>query len=162
MEAGALLKYEGAIVIHARPARVLAAFFDPADLAAWWQVVRSVAMPRPMGTYAVDWGETPYRDEVLGPLGGAFHGTVLEYREGRELFVADAYWHPPRGPSLGPMALEVICRPEGRGGITHLRVRQSAAEQGERWVRYFDVISAGWTAALAELRRHLEAETYRK
>lgn len=159
------LRFEQTIVIHAKPARVLRAFVEHADLAVWWQVARSVALPRPLGTYVVDWGVTDAHDEVLGPLGGAFQGTVMEYLEDRELFVADAHWHPPRGLPLGPMALEVICRPQGRGGITNLTVRQSAdetAEEEDRWTRYFEVISAGWTHALEALRQHLEAETYRK
>lgn len=157
------LCFEGSVVIHARPARVLRAFLEQADLAAWWQVQRSVALPRPMGAYVVDWGEAGDRDDLLGPLGGAFQGTVMEYVEGRELFVADAYWHPPQGMPLGPMALEITCRAEGRrGGITELKVRQSANDEGERWARYFEIISAGWQHALDALRRHLEAETYRK
>jgi uncharacterized protein YndB with AHSA1/START domain len=159
------LEFERTILIHARPARVLRAFVDQADLAAWWQVARSVALPRPMGTFVVDWGQADDQDDILGPLGGAFQGTVMEYKEDRELFVADAYWHPLRGLPLGPMALEVICTPEGRGGITTLRVRQSTEQSDEtdsRWTRYFEVISAGWTHALDALQRHLEAETYRK
>jgi uncharacterized protein YndB with AHSA1/START domain len=158
--------FERTIVIHARPARVLRAFIDHADLAVWWQVARSVALTKPLGTYVVDWGVAETHDEVLGPLGGAFQGTVMEYREERELFVADAHWLPPRGLPLGPMALEVVCTAEGRGGITNLTVRQSAGESSEeeeaRWTRYFEVISAGWTHALDALQRHLEAETYRK
>jgi len=159
------LQYEHTIVIHARPARVLRAFVDQADLAVWWQVARSVTLARPMGTYVVDWGLAGDHDEILGPLGGAFQGTVMEFREDREIFVADAHWHPPHGLPLGPMALEVLCVPEGRGGITRLTVRQSADDPEDdagRWTRYFEIISAGWTHALEALRRHLEAETYRK
>lgn len=159
------LVFERTLVIHARPARVLRAFVDQSDLAVWWQVARSVALTRPLGTYIVDWGVAEERDDLLGPLGGAFQGTVMEYKEERELFVADAHWHPPVGLSLGPMALEVTCAPEGRGGITSLRVRQSAEEFDEveaRWTRYFEIISAGWVHALDALQRHLEAETYRK
>jgi uncharacterized protein YndB with AHSA1/START domain len=158
----ALLFFERTVVIHARPARVIRAFVDQADLAVWWQVARSVALTRPMGAYIVDWGEAGDHDDVLGPLGGAFQGTVMEYRDDRELFVAEAYWHPPQGMPLGPMALEVRCTPQGRGGITSLTVRQSADEDGERWARYFEIIAVGWTHALDLLQRHLEAETYRK
>ena len=55
----------------------------PHDLAEWWQV-------RPVGHRAAaararmpsSGASTDYRDEVLGRLGGAFHGTVMEYRAG--------------------------------------------------------------------------------
>ena len=91
------LNVEHTVIIQAPPERVLAAFFDADDSQHWWQVVRSVTVPRPLGTFAVEWASTEYRDEVLGRLGGAFHGTVMEYRAGSEFFVADAYWQPPEG-----------------------------------------------------------------
>ena len=34
---------------------------------------------------------------MLGPLGGAFRGTVIDFIPGREFFVADAYWLPAEG-----------------------------------------------------------------
>ena len=70
-------------LITAAPDRVLAAFFDPIDLSAWWLTTRSVAVPQPLGVYAVEWKPTAFRDPILGPLGGAFHGTVMEYRANR-------------------------------------------------------------------------------
>ena len=73
-------------------------------------------MPRPLGSYAVEWEPTEWRDEVLGPLGGAFHGTVMEFKPGREFFVADLYWLPPDGDPIGPMALEATCTAAGRLG----------------------------------------------
>jgi uncharacterized protein YndB with AHSA1/START domain len=146
------------IAIAVPPERVLAAFVSPRDLAAWWQVARSVTVPRPLGTYAVEWPSTEYRDEILGALGGAFHGTVMEYRAGRELFVADAFWNPPEGDPVGPMALEVRCAEEAGSG-TRVSVRLSGEDEGPRWQRYFAVMKAGWPRALSELKRYLEAET---
>jgi uncharacterized protein YndB with AHSA1/START domain len=153
------LAFERRIVVHVPPERVLRAFFDPYDLARWWQVVRSVTVPRPLGTYALEWRSTEYRDEVLGQLGGAFHGTVMEYRDGAELFVADAYWSPPQGDPIGPMALEVLCTPDGGG--TSLSVRQSAEDEGERWRRYFEVVATGWPRALTDLKHYLEQDATR-
>jgi hypothetical protein len=101
---------------------------------------------------------TDHEDEVLGRLGGAFHGSVMEYRPGAELFVADAYWQPPAGDAVGPMALEVRCRPDDEGRATLLTVRQSGEQRGLRWERYFEVVEAGWTRALDALQRHLGKE----
>lgn len=145
---------EHSLVIAADPVRVLAAFFDPDALGTWWQTIRSVTIPRPLGAYAVEWKATPFRDEVLGPLGGVFHGTVMEYRAGREFFVAEAYWLPPSGDPLGPMALEVTCRREGAG--TRLQIRQSGADDGVRWQRYYAIITSGWQTSLQALKRYLE------
>jgi uncharacterized protein YndB with AHSA1/START domain len=150
------LQVEFTVVVRAAPERVLAAFFDPDDLAEWWQVIRSVTVARPLGTYAVEWGPTQFRDEVLGRLGGAFHGTVMEYRAGHELFIADAYWSPPDGEPIGPMALVVTCAAEG--DRTTLAVRQSAEEDSIRWQRYFDVVAGGWQRALNALKDYLERE----
>ena len=67
-------------LIQAPPARVLAAFFNDVDLKHWWQVTRAVTVARPLGMYAIEWESTDFRDHVLGRLGGAFHGTVIDYR----------------------------------------------------------------------------------
>jgi len=150
------------LVIGVSPARVLGAFFEPAELAVWWQTVRSVTTPRLFGAYALEWQTTDYRDEILGALGGTFHGTVVEYKIGREFFVADAFWVPPEGEPIGPMALEVACEPHPSprppAPATLLRVSQRGYEKSERWARYYDVITTGWQHALETLKVHLEQD----
>jgi uncharacterized protein YndB with AHSA1/START domain len=155
------LTFERTVSVHAPAERVLAAFFDPHDLEVWWQVVRSVTVPRPLGTYALEWPTTDVRDPILGRLGGAFHGTVMEYRPGIEFFLADAYWSPPDGDAVGPMAMEVRCERPGAADATQLIVRQSAEDEGPRWRRYFEIVAAGWQQALAELKHYLENEVGR-
>jgi uncharacterized protein YndB with AHSA1/START domain len=156
------LQVEFSVIVRAPADRVLNAFFDAEDLAAWWQVVRSVTVPRPLGTYALEWGATDFRDEVLGRLGGAFHGTVMDYRPGEEFFVADAYWSPPDGDPIGPMALTVTCTAHGDARTTRLVVRQSGENDGRRWQRYFEVVAGGWQRALSELKDYLELESLRE
>jgi uncharacterized protein YndB with AHSA1/START domain len=152
------LHVERSVSVQAPPDRVLAAFFDPRDLAAWWRALRSVTVPRPLGTYAIEWAEREFGDELLGRLGGTFQGTVVDYRAGSEFFLGDAYWNPPTGESIGPMALEVRCSAEGDPPVTRLTIRQSAEDEGPRWQRYFQVIGAGWQAALGDLKQYLETE----
>lgn len=148
-------EFAHSLMINAPPAAVLDAFFDAEALAVWWQVSKSVCIPRPLGSYAVEWATTEWRDEVLGRLGGGFHGTVMDFRPGREFFLADAYWLPPDGDPIGPMALEATCRLLDNRTLLH--VRQSGCDENSpRWVRYYDVISTGWTVALEALKRHLE------
>jgi len=154
------LVFERTIVVQAPAERVLAAFFDPLDLSEWWQVIRSVTVPRPLGTYALEWATTEVRDPILGRLGGAFHGTVMEYRPGVECFVADVFWSPPDGDPIGPMAMEIRCVPQGPQA-TKVVIRQRGDDEGPRWRRYFDVIAAGWEQALKDLKQYLEAETMR-
>jgi uncharacterized protein YndB with AHSA1/START domain len=148
-------------LIAAPPARVLAAFFDLADLAGWWQVTRAVNVPRPLGMYAIEWESTDFSDDVLGRLGGTFHGTIVDYRPNAAFFVAEAYWQPPDGDPIGPMALEVHCRPHGNGRATMLSVRQSGEGEGPRWQRYFAIMERGWDAALQELKEYMEKEAAR-
>jgi uncharacterized protein YndB with AHSA1/START domain len=133
-------EFTHSLTIQAPPAAVLDAFFDPEALASWWHVTRSLCVPRPLGVYAVEWVPTEWKDDVLGRLGGAFRGTVIEFKAGREFFIADAYWLPPDGEPIGPMALEATC--------TLL---------GERWSRYYDLIATGFTLALDELKRYVES-----
>jgi uncharacterized protein YndB with AHSA1/START domain len=156
------LSVEHTVIIQAPPERVMAAFFSADDLNVWWQVVRSVTVPRLLGTFAVEWQSTDYKDEILGHLGGTFHGTVIEYRPGSEFFVGDAYWQPPEGEPIGPMALAVSCRPQGGAHITRLSVRQSGDADGPRWQRYFEVVSSGWQRALGELKAYLDKEALRE
>jgi len=147
-------EFTHSLTIEAPPAVVLDAFFDADALAAWWNASRSLCVPRPLGVYAVEWEPTEWRDEVLGRLGGAFRGTVIEFKPGREFFVADAYWLPPDGEPVGPMALEVICTLVSDGTVLH--VRQSGWENSTRWSRYYDVIDTGLTLALDGLKKHVE------
>jgi len=150
----AMREFTHSLVIMAPPARVIEAFFDPASLAAWWQVKRSVCVARPLGSYAVEWEPTEWRDELLGRLGGTLHATVMEFKPGREFFLADTYWLAPDGDPIGPMAVEVTCHRHPWGA--ELRVRQSGYEEGARWRRYYDVIAPGWERALNSLKTHLE------
>ena len=147
-------EFAHSLTIDAPPAVVLDAFFDADALMAWWQVKRSLCVPRPLGSYAVEWETTGWRDEVLGRLGGAFRGTVIEFKAGREFFVADAYWLPPDGNPIGPMSLQGTCTPHGDRTVLH--VRQSGWAKSRRWSRYYEVVATGLTVALEELKTHVE------
>jgi uncharacterized protein YndB with AHSA1/START domain len=153
------LSFTSSISIIAAPGRVMWAFFDPGALSAWWQTSRSVTTPRVLGPYAVEWDPTDFKDEMLGRLGGTFHGTVMDFKPGREFFVAEAFWLPPDGQPIGPMALEVSCEAQRTKNpqITLVKVTQRAAEDGERWRRYYEVIAPGWERALQSLKRYLES-----
>lgn len=148
-------EFDHSIAIAAPAPRVLDAFFNADDLAAWWHVSRSLCHPRPFGNYAVEWPATDWQDEVLGRLGGAFRGTVIEFKPGKEFFIADAYWLPPDGEPIGPMALEASCTTLGERVV--LRVRQSGGEDSRRWARYYELLASRLPASLNELKQHLES-----
>jgi uncharacterized protein YndB with AHSA1/START domain len=152
-------EFTHSLTIDAPPASVLDAFFNHDALSVWWNVKRSLCVPRPLGVYAVEWETTEWRDEALGRLGGSFKGTVIEFKPEREFFVADAYWLPPDGDPIGPMALEARCNVVS--GRTVLHLRQSGFEDGTRWSRYYDVISTGWTVALEALKKYVESRATR-
>jgi uncharacterized protein YndB with AHSA1/START domain len=143
------------VSIAAPAAVILRAFFEPDALNAWWQVAHAVTTPRTLGPYAIEWPATHDRDEVLGRLGGVFRGTVMQYDAGRGFFVADAFWLPPDGEPIGPMALTVTVDAEP-GGMSRVHVVQRGFEESERWRRYYDVIAYGWERALASLKALLE------
>lgn len=150
-------EFAHSLTIDAPPGAVVDAFFEQEALAAWWQATRSLCVPRPFGSYAIEWAPTEWSDEVLGRLGGVFRGTVIDFTPGNAFFIADAYWLPPDGEPLGPMALEGTCTREGNR--TLLRVRQSGWENTRRWSRYYEVISTGFTMALDRLKTYAEAGT---
>ena len=146
--------FEHSLLVNAAPTRVLAAFFDPQALATWWRAVRSVTTPRPIGIYAIEWAATLDADDLLGRLGGVFGGRVMEYLAGREAFIADAWWLPPDGDPLGPMALGVSCRMTGPA--CKLVVKQTGFEDTPRWRRYYEVVGGGWRTSLAALKDYVE------
>ena len=159
-----LLEFTTDLVIVAPPTKVLEAFFDSKALAAWWRAKQSVCVPRPLGSYAIEWAATESRDNVLGRRGGAFRGTVIDFKPGREFFVADAYWLPLDGEPIGPMALEVTCTAIGqnRSAATRLRVMQTGCDDSVRWQRYYEVIGHGWERALTSLKTLLETSSVLK
>lgn len=145
---------EQRIVIGTTASRALGAFFDGADLASWWHAARSITVPAPLGPFAVQWPPTDFVDEVLGRLGGTLSGTVMNFDAGTACFVADAYWHPPAGDPIGPMALSLEVRAHADG--VELIVRHSASGNGPRWTRYFQIMQGGWARALGDLKVYLE------
>jgi len=140
--------------IGASPGTILKAFFDPAALYAWFEVKHAVTTPRAFGPYALEWPTTEFSDQVLGRLGGVFRGTVMQFQPQRRFLFADAYWLPPDGEPIGPMAFEVTCA--AAGYATEVRVRQSGYEESERWRRYYEVTGRGWERALALMKALLE------
>lgn len=149
-------RFEQQITIAADPRIVFDCFFNPDALRAWWQTVRSVTTPVPFGVFAVEWPRTPYTDDLLGPLGGVFHGTVVDVRAGHSFLVADAWWIPPEGDPIGPMALQVDCIKDPAG--CKLEVRQDGYEASPRWRRYYAVVSRGWQISLTALKRYAETQ----
>ncbi len=147
--------FEHTLTIAAAPATVFNAFFDPHALAVWWQAVRSVTTPVPLGVYAVEWRPSEWADDLLGPLGGVFHGTVIEVRGRAEFTVAECWWVPPSGDPIGPMSLHVTCAPAGNGCL--LTVAQRGHEPSPRWDRYYELIARGWHSSLSALKRLAEA-----
>jgi hypothetical protein len=117
-------------------------------------VARSVTTPRILGPYAIEWNPTDFRDDVLGRLGGVFRGTIVQFSPSGGFVVADAFWLPPDGEPIGPMALEVSLRSEASG--TLVRVTQTGFEESARWRRYYEVVGVGWERALASLKSLIE------
>ena len=74
----------------------------------------------------------------------------MEYKPGRELFIADAWWLPPDTDPIGPMSLDVKCSMDGPA--CRLHVRQGGFENSPRWQRYYSIISRGWRTSLVALK----------
>ena len=148
-------------LIQAPPARVMQLFFTEADLKGWWGATRAFTVPRPLGMFAIEWEPTDFRDEILGRLGGTLHGSVIDFRANTSFFLAEAYWQPPDGEPIGPMAIDVQCRPHGNGRLTMVTVKQSGEGEGPRWERYFQIMNRGWEGALEEMRLFIDREIER-
>ena len=145
--------------IAAPPELVFQAFFQNAALAAWQGTSRSIAVPRLLGPFVLEWPTSDERDDVLGRLGGVLRGTVMHIEPGDHVFLADTFWLPPDGAPLGPFALEVTFTPatsaDGRHS-TVVRVAMSGFDEGARWRRYHEIATAQWQRALRVLKMLLE------
>ncbi len=148
-------------LIPAPPARVMQAFFADADLKSWWRVTRAFTVARPLGMYAIEWESTDFKDEVLGRLGGSFHGTIIDYRPDAAFFLAEVVLAAPRWRADWPDGAQVHCRPHGNGRSTMVTVRQSGEGEGPRWERYFAIMERGWEGALREMKAYMERESLR-
>jgi hypothetical protein len=154
--------FDHSLRIEAPPSKVLAAFFDARALAQWWDVVNVVAVPRPLGVYALEWRTSSTADDLLGRFGGVFHGTVVDFRPELGFLAADCYWLPPDGDPIGPMALEVSCRLDRKAApagapATLLRVTQRGIEEDNpRWMRYYELLASGWPPALEKMKAYLQ------
>jgi hypothetical protein len=177
--------FDHTLTITAPATKVLGAFFEPWALAAWWDVSRSIAVPRPLGVYALEWAPAEATDDLLGRLGGTFHGTVMDFKAGRTLLVADAYFLPPDSDPVGPMAFEVTCSSRrrltgvvdlaiaklhapaappnqdapdavGSPAVTSLHIVLRGYEESARWRRYYELLGVSLPAALEKLKDYLE------
>jgi len=129
-------EFTHSLTIHAPPAAVLDAFFDPDALAAWWRVKRSLCVARPLGVYAVEWEPTEWQDEIFGRLGGAFRGTVIEFKPGREFFLADLFWLPPDGEPVGARPERIHAADDFvPGGDVRPAGRQVTLDDVPSWLR---------------------------
>ena len=120
--------FDHSILITSAPTRVLAAFFDPVALGG---VVAGGPVrhhARPIGVFAVEWEPTTDADEVLGRLGGVFHGIVDGLHAGARALRRRRVVDPARRRSDGPDVAEVSCTMDGPA--CRLRVRQSGFEDG--------------------------------
>ncbi len=153
------LKLDVSIDITVPVEVVFHAFFDAAALSAWHNTSRSIAIPRLLGPYVLEWERSAERDEVLGRMGGVFRATVMHIEPNDHVFLADAFWLPPDGGPLGPLSVQMTftssAAPDGRAS-TLVRVAMTGFDDGTRWKRYLGLATTQWQNALDALKTLLE------
>ena len=153
------LKLDVTLDITAPVDLVFHAFFDAPSLGAWHATSRSIAIPRLLGPYVLEWPPSLDRDEMLGRMGGVFRATVMQIEPNDHVFLADAFWLPPDGGPLGPLAVQITftpkATPEGTRS-TLVRVVMTGFDDGVRWRRYLGLTTTQWQTALGVLKMLLE------
>jgi hypothetical protein len=154
--------------IAAPPAAVLDAFFNAKALGEWWGASRSRCEPQPLGEYVISWDRlsdehgavnggaaAPARPaDILLDRRGELRGTVMEFRPGREFFVAELFWTRDGAPPTGPMALEASC--VTRELDTALTIRYSAAEDAPGWALHRHELARLVPREMTALKGYLE------
>ncbi len=153
------LKLDVSLDITAPVELVFHAFFDAPALSAWHNTSRSIAIPRLLGPYVLEWLPSAERDEVLGRMGGVFRATVMHIEPNDHVFLADAFWLPPDAGPLGPLSVQMTftssATPDGRAS-TLVRVVMTGFDDGVRWKRYLGLATTQWQTALGILKMLLE------
>jgi uncharacterized protein YndB with AHSA1/START domain len=147
--------------VAAPPAAVLDAFFNAKALGEWWGASSSHCEPRPLGEYVLSWAR-PAEQDSAGGLGldiglerhGELRGTVMEFRPGREFFVAELFWTRDGAPPTGPMALEASC--VTRELDTALTIRYSAADDAPGWALHRHELARLVPREMMALKGYLE------
>jgi uncharacterized protein YndB with AHSA1/START domain len=153
------LKVDVTLDITAPVELVFQAFFEAPALSAWHGASRSIAIPRLLGPYVLEWPPSQDRDEMLGRMGGVFRGTIMHIEPNDHVFLADAYWLPPDGGPLGPLAVQMTFAPKaGPDGTrsTVVRIVMTGFDEGVRWKRYLGLATTQWQRALGVLKSLLE------
>jgi uncharacterized protein YndB with AHSA1/START domain len=153
------LKLDVTLDITAPVDLVFDAFFDSPALGAWHGTSRSIAIPRLLGPYVLEWPPSVERDEMLGRLGGIFRATVMHIERNDHVFLADAFWLPPDGGPLGPLAVQITFTPQATPdgtSSTLVRVVMTGFDDGVRWKRYLGLATTQWQRALSVLKMLLE------
>lgn len=138
---------------------VFTAFFDAKALGAWHNTSRSIAIPRLLGPYVLEWPPSRDSDEILGRLGGVFRATIMNIEPDDHIFLADAFWLPPDAAPLGPLAVQMTftSTPTPEGSLSTLvRIVMTGFDDGPRWRRYLEHATAQWQKALSTLKSLLE------
>ena len=153
------LKLDVTLEMSAPVEKVFQAFFDSVALGEWLATTRAIAVPRLLGPYVLEWPMSTERDEVLGRTGGVFRATVMHIEPNDHVFLADAFWLPPDGGPLGPLAVQITftpkATPDGRHS-TLVRVVMTGFDDGVRWRRYLGLATSQWQKALGDLKTLLE------
>jgi uncharacterized protein YndB with AHSA1/START domain len=153
------LKLDVTLDITAPVDFVFQAFFDSPALGAWHGTTRAIAVPRLLGPYVLEWPASTERDEVLGRTGGIFRATVMHIEPNDHVFLADAFWLPPDGGPLGPLAVQMTFTPRATpdgSAATLVRIVMTGFDDGVRWKRYLGLATEQWQKALGVLKMLLE------
>jgi hypothetical protein len=153
--------------VAAPPAAVLDAFFNATALGEWWRASHSRCEPRPLGDYVISWAAIPPERDGAGggtpesshpdlvvDRHGELRGTVMEFRPGREFFVAEMFWTRDGATPVGPMALEASCAVEELATV--LTVRYGAADDAAGWPLHCHELARMVPREMAALKAYLE------
>ncbi len=134
--------------------RIVAAFFNPEDLKAWWGVRCAVVEPRPGGLYLLAWPETQAGSQ--GPWSGILAGVVREYHPTDGFSLTSTHWLTGTGDSFGPSDLTI--RIDGKINQSILTVRQAGFPTDPDGNRLGERASRGWVSCLSSLKNYLDAD----
>ena len=130
--------------MSATPEQVIQAFLDNDELAAWWQVTRSLVDPEPGGVWAIAWD-----DWGADRTHHSWSGVIADIGPGR-LVIENMVMIEPDMPLLGPMRLVILAKPDADG--SSVTVTHSGYGYGGHWDEMYRLVVNGWGHVLGDMQ----------
>jgi uncharacterized protein YndB with AHSA1/START domain len=141
-------KVEVTIFINVKPREIISAFMQKNKLKDWWQVEKTLIVPRQGGQYILAWNISS------NGIGYVTSGKIEIYEPDNLLVIDNFIYLSTVKPFLGPMKLTIRATNKLRG--SNLYLCQEGYKNSSAWNWYYEAVKKAWPKVLKNLKNYLE------